>query len=139
MFLSIMVAEITDLQFNWVVEQATDRLDQRTVIFGNFFSAMALLSFVFQLLLTSSRLQRGLGVGPSMRVLPATMAVGTAGVLGAAALMPAALIHMVAALKIGEGALRYSLDQARASSSTSRCRRRSARASRPPSTSCCSG
>ena len=46
-----------------------------------------------------------------MRVLPATMAVGTAGVLGAAALVPAALIHMVAALKIGEGALRYSLDQ----------------------------
>ncbi len=110
MFLSIMVAEITDLQFNWVVEQATDRLDQRTMIFGNFFSAMALLSFVFQLLLTS-RLQRSLGVGPSMRVLPATMAVGTAGVLGAAALMPAALVPMVAALKIGEGALRYSLDQ----------------------------
>ncbi|HEX2464302.1 MAG TPA: HEAT repeat domain-containing protein [Thermoanaerobaculia bacterium] len=110
MFLSIMVAEITDLQFNWVVEQATDRLDQRTMIFGNFFSAMALLSFVLQLLLTS-RLQRSLGVGASMRVLPATMAVGTAGVLGAAALMPGALIHMVAALKIGEGALRYSLDQ----------------------------
>ena len=42
---------------------------------------------VFQLLL-ASRLQRSLGVGPSMRVLPATMAVGTAGVLGAAALMP---------------------------------------------------
>jgi AAA family ATP:ADP antiporter len=110
MFLSIMVAEITDLQFNWVVEQATDRLDQRTMIFGNFFSVMALLSFVFQLVLTS-RLQRTLGVGPSMRVLPATMAVGTAGVLGAAALAPGVLIHMVAGLKIGEGALRYSLDQ----------------------------
>jgi AAA family ATP:ADP antiporter len=110
MFLSIMVAEITDLQFNWVVEQSTERLDQRTMIFGNFFSAMALLSFVLQLLVTS-RLQRTLGVGASMRVLPATMAIGTAGVLGAAALVPAALIHMVAALKIGEGALRYSLDQ----------------------------
>ena len=46
-----------------------------------------------------------------MRVLPATMAIGTFGVLGAAALAPGALIHVVAALKIGEGALRYSLDQ----------------------------
>jgi HEAT repeat protein len=105
-----MVAEITDLQFNWVVEQATDQLDQRTVIFGNFFSVMALLSFVLQLLLTS-RLQRTLGVGASMRVLPLTMAIGTGAVLGAAALLPAALVGVVAALKVGEGAVRYSLDQ----------------------------
>ena len=110
MFVSIMVAEITDLQFIWVVEQSTEQLDQRTMLFGNYFSLMALLSFVTQLVITS-RLQRTLGVGPSMRVLPATMAIGTLGVLGAAAIAPGALIAVVAALKIGEGALRYSLDQ----------------------------
>jgi AAA family ATP:ADP antiporter len=110
MFVSIMVAEITDLQFNWVVEQATERLDQRTVIFGNFFSVMALVAFVLQLLVTS-RLQRSLGIGASLRVLPTLMALGTVALLGAAALAPAVLIHVLAGLKVGEGALRYSLDQ----------------------------
>jgi AAA family ATP:ADP antiporter len=110
MFVSIMVAEITDLQFNWVVEQSTDHLDQRTMIFGNFFSVMALVAFVLQLLLTT-RLQRTLGVGASLRVLPLTMGVGTIALLGAAAFLPAVLIHVLAGLKVGEGALRYSLDQ----------------------------
>jgi ATP:ADP antiporter, AAA family len=110
MFLSIMVAEITDLQFNWVVEQATERLDQRTMIFGNFFSAMALLAFVLQLVLTT-RIQRTLGVGASLRVLPMIMGIGTVALLGAAAVLPGAVISVLAGLKIGEGALRYSLDQ----------------------------
>jgi len=110
MFVSIMVAQITDLQFNWAVEQATDRLDQRTMIFGNFFSAMALVAFVLQLAFTA-RIQRTLGVGASLRVLPVVLGVGSAALLAAAALVPQALIHVVAGLKIGEGALRYSLDQ----------------------------
>jgi AAA family ATP:ADP antiporter len=110
MFVSIMVAQITDLQFNWVVEQSTDRLDQRTMIFGNFFSSMALVAFVLQLAVTA-RLQRTLGVGASLRVLPTMMGIGGVALLGAAALAPAALIYVVATLKIGEGALRYSLDQ----------------------------
>jgi AAA family ATP:ADP antiporter len=110
MFVSIMVAQITDLQFNWVVEQSTERLDQRTMIFGNFFSSMALVAFVLQLAVTA-RLQRTIGVGASLRVLPMVMGIGSIALLGAAALVPAALIYVVATLKIGEGALRYSLDQ----------------------------
>ncbi|NHZ73670.1 MAG: MFS transporter [Nitrospirae bacterium] len=36
--LTIMVAQVVDLQFNWAVEQSTTTLEQRTAFYGNFFS-----------------------------------------------------------------------------------------------------
>jgi HEAT repeat protein len=50
-----------------------------------------------------------------MRVLPVTMAVGTLGIFGSAAVVatyPLALLAMAILLKVGESGLRYSLEQA---------------------------
>jgi AAA family ATP:ADP antiporter len=109
--LSIVVAQIVDLQFNWVVERATSGLDQRTAFFGNFYSVTGLAAVVFQLLLTS-RIQRGRGVGFALRVLPITLSAGTVVLLVAGGFFPALLLAAGLALKVGENGLRYSLDQA---------------------------
>ncbi|MDX1632008.1 MAG: Npt1/Npt2 family nucleotide transporter [Thermoanaerobaculia bacterium] len=111
MLLTIMVAQVVDLQFNWAVEEATTNLDQATAFFGNFFSVMGISALIFQLLFTA-RIHRFLGVGVAMRILPVTMGVGTAALL-LAALFPGPLVVAAALiLKIGENGLRYSLDQA---------------------------
>jgi ATP:ADP antiporter, AAA family len=110
MILTVMVAQVVDVQFNWAVQQATTGLDQRTAFFGNFFTVMGISAFVFQLLFTA-RLHRVVGVGVSMRVLPVTMAVGTVGLFFAALAMPELLLAVALILKIGESGLRYSLDQ----------------------------
>lgn len=108
--LTVVVAQIVDLQFNWAVERATTNLDERTAFFGNFYSLIGILAFVFQLVLTS-RIHRLLGVGFAMRVLPVTMALGTFALFGAAGI-PEMLLYAALVLKIGENGLRYSLDQA---------------------------
>ncbi len=108
--LSIVVAQIVDLQFNWVVEQATTGLADRTAFFGNFYTITGLAAVVFQLAFTS-RIHRGLGVGFALRVLPVTLIVGTTGLLLAAGFFPALLLASGLALKVGENGIRYSLDQ----------------------------
>lgn len=110
MILTVMVAQIVDLQFSWAVERATTNLDQRTAFFGNFYSITGILAFLFQLVLTA-RIHRRLGVGFAMRVLPVTMALGTLAFLVAAG-FPELLLYAALALKTGENGIRYSLDQA---------------------------
>lgn len=111
MALSIVVAQIVDFQFNWAVEQATTGLDQRTVLFGNFFSVMGISAFLFQVLFTA-RIHRRLGIGVALRASPVTMGLGTGLLLVAAGFGPAAMLTAAVVLKVGENGLRYSLDQA---------------------------
>ncbi len=111
MLLGVTVGQIIDLQFSWAVEQATTELDQRTRYFGNLYSAIGLAAFVFQILFTS-RIQRALGMGATMRVLPATMFTGSAALLVAGVALPAAVPPVALALKVGENGLRHSLEQA---------------------------
>jgi AAA family ATP:ADP antiporter len=111
MVLTVVVAQVVDIQFNWVAETRTESLDDATRFFGNFFTIMGLSAFLFQLIFTS-RIHRGLGVGVAMRILPAAMAVGSAAVLFSFHLLPAALLGTALALKVGENGIRYSLDQA---------------------------
>ncbi len=108
--LTIMVSQIVDLQFNWAVEQTTSTLDERTAFFGNFFSAMGIAAFIFQLLFTA-RIHRAQGIGFALRVLPVTMGLGTVMLIVAAGLLPEMLIMAALVLKVGESGLRYSLDQ----------------------------
>ena len=108
---SIVVAQVIDLQFNWVVEQATSGLDERTAFFGNFYSVTGIAAVVFQLVLTA-RIQRGRGVGFSLRLLPATLGAGTIALLVAGGFFPALVLAAGLTLKVGENGLRYSLDQA---------------------------
>ncbi len=111
MTLTVIVAQVIDLQFNWVVENRTENLAERTALFGNLFSVMGLSAFFFQLLLTA-RIHRRLGVGFAMRVLPAFVGMLSLAVL-LSPLMPALFaVFVVYALKIGDNGLRYSLDHA---------------------------
>ncbi len=110
LFLSILTAQIVDLQFNAAIEQQTDQLDQRTVLFGNLYSLMGLAAFFFQILVTS-HLYRRLGIGVALRVLPTYLAIAFVALLFAAALPATFFFVAVASTKIGENAVRYSLDQ----------------------------
>lgn len=110
MVVTILVAQIVDLQFNWAVEQFTTDLDQRTAFFGNFYSVMNLAAFFFQLIFTA-RIHRLLGVATAMRVLPTTMGLGTVALFVAATASPVAVLAAAVVLKVGETGLRYSLDQ----------------------------
>ncbi|HVS31390.1 MAG TPA: Npt1/Npt2 family nucleotide transporter [Thermoanaerobaculia bacterium] len=111
MLLTVIVAQVVDLQFNWAVQEATTSLDQRTAFFGNFYSVMGIMAFLFQLIFTA-RIHRHLGVGFAMRVLPVTMTFGTLALIGAAAGAPELLLGAALVLKVGENGVRYSLDQA---------------------------
>ena len=108
--LTIMVAQVVDLQFNWAVEQSITDLDDATAFFGNFFSLMGICAFVFQMVLTS-RILRVLGIGFALRVLPVTVGIGTIALFIAATFFPGLLITAAIVLKVGENGLRYSLDQ----------------------------
>lgn len=110
MVLTVLVAQVVDLQFNWAVQQATSELDQRTAFFGNLYTVMGISAFAFQLVFTA-RLHRAVGVGLSMRVLPLAMATGTGALLFAAMAMPELLLAAALILKVSENGLRYSLDQ----------------------------
>jgi AAA family ATP:ADP antiporter len=108
--LSVVVAQIVDLQFNWAVERATTTLGQRTQWFGNFVSLLSLVALLFQLFFTT-RIHSTLGVGAAMRILPATIGLGTLAILLAAGFVPELVLGAVFALKVGESGMRYSVDQ----------------------------
>ena len=111
LFLTVVVAEIVDLQFNWVVQQSTETLGERAAAFGNVFSFMGLAAFAFQLVFTS-RIHRVLGVGFAMRVLPTFVLVMSAVVALGTLVGPLAPLLVVGLLKVGDNGLRYSLDHA---------------------------
>lgn len=118
MLVTVTVANVVDVQFNWAMEQATAhlsasaRLDALTGGYGNFYTIMGIAALLFQLAFTA-RIHRRLGIGFAMKVLPVTLGLGSAGLLAAAAAAaPAAMLTFCRVLKIGENGLRYSLDQA---------------------------
>jgi AAA family ATP:ADP antiporter len=111
MLLTVVVAQMVDLQFNWAIEQSTEKLDERTEVFGNFFSLMGLFAFFFQLIFTQ-RIHRVLGVGFGMRVLPSAVAMGTVGLILSVSVLPFPLLIAAWVLKLSETGLRHSLDQA---------------------------
>ncbi len=111
MVLSVVVAQIIDLQFNWAVENRTVELTERTAFFGNFFSVMGVSAFLFQLLLTG-RIHRTRGIGFAMRVLPTVIMIGSVALLVTAGMWPSLVIAAALTLKISDNGLRYSIDQA---------------------------
>jgi AAA family ATP:ADP antiporter len=108
--LSVAVTQIVDLQFNWAVERATTSLHERTQWFGNFVSLLSLVALLFQLFFTA-KIHSTLGVGVAMRILPATIGLGSLAILLAAGFSPELLLPAVLALKVGESGVRYSVDQ----------------------------
>jgi len=110
MTVSVVVAQVVDIPFNWTVEHSTQNLDDATRFFGNFYSVMNISAFMFQLFFTS-RIHRLAGVGAAMRFLPIVVTLGSTAVLLAFYLVPRALLGAVLGLKMGENGTRYSLDQ----------------------------
>ncbi|RLE34820.1 MAG: hypothetical protein DRJ61_04400 [Acidobacteria bacterium] len=108
---TMIVSQMVDLQFNLVIQSVTTDLDHRTAMYGGVFSAMALVGFIFQLIFTR-RIHRGLGVGFSMRVLPVTVAVSTVFLIFAIGVVPGVIVGAAWLLKLSEGGLRHSIDQA---------------------------
>ncbi len=109
-FMAMAVNEMVDLQFSWVIQNATKGLDQRTTIFGNFFSLMGLVGFLFQIVFTQ-RIHRVLGVGVGMRILPASVGIASVLMLVAFGLSPAALLPAAYVLKLSDNSFRHSVEQ----------------------------
>jgi AAA family ATP:ADP antiporter len=111
MLMTVMVAQVVDIQFNEAVERSTTALDERSKFFGNFYSIMGIAALAFQLVLTS-RILRLMGIGFATRVLPVSMGLGTVAIMATAVFAPALLLPAALVLKFSENGLRYSLDQA---------------------------
>jgi AAA family ATP:ADP antiporter len=111
MLLMVVVSQTVDLQFNWVIQQHTTTLDQRTSVMGNFYTLMGVIGFIVQLLFTQ-RIHRGLGVGVGMRVLPVSVGVTTVLLLLSFGVFPAGVVVLAWVLRLSETSLRHSVEQA---------------------------
>ncbi|MBI3892178.1 MAG: hypothetical protein HY303_11690 [Candidatus Wallbacteria bacterium] len=102
-------ATLVDLPFRELVGagQAVPKIgkDAMTAFYGSFFAVLNVSSFAIQLLLTS-RLQRNFGVGPSLLLLPLMTIAGSAAFL----LLPA--FWLACLLKLDDGSLNYSINNA---------------------------
>lgn len=109
-FLAMAVNQMVDLQFSWVIQQETAGLDQRTTVFGNFFSLMGVVGFLVQIIFTQ-RIHRVLGVGVGMRILPSSVACASLLMLVALGFYPAATLAAAYVLKLSDTAFRHSVEQ----------------------------
>ena len=109
-FLAMAVNQMVDLQFSWVIQEKTDTLDQRTEVFGNFFSLMGVIGFLVQVIFTQ-RIHRVLGVGVGMRILPASVACASLLMLVAFGAFPAMALAAAYLLKLSDTAFRHSVEQ----------------------------
>ena len=112
MFIATAVNQIVDLQFKWAVEEAagTGGLERLTTVFGNFYSVMGLLAFLFQIFFTQ-RIHRRLGVAVGLRVLPSSVAVSTGLLLLAYGPLVFAPLAAAYVLKLSETGFRLSVEQ----------------------------
>jgi AAA family ATP:ADP antiporter len=102
---SLVVQTILDYQFQTIVSDAFATENLKTAFFAKFFAGQNLIGLVLQLLLTRFLLIR-FGVGVALLLLPAALAMGSVGILVTPILWIATLA------KLGEGSLRYSLQEA---------------------------
>jgi len=109
-FFSVLVNQMVDIQFGWVVERETTGLDERTRVFGNFFTLVGVFGFLFQILFTQ-RIHRALGVAVGMRILPFSVAIASLPLIlsfGADLIAP---IWVAWVLKLAENSFRHSVEQ----------------------------
>src|SRR6266478_3750465 len=102
--ISSLVTTLTGWQFLAIAQQVLKNKDALAIYFGNFNFYAGIISLLFQMLLTTRFLRR-FGIGTSLFVLPATVLLGSAGLLVFGTL-GAAL-----ALKGCDQVLRYSIDK----------------------------
>jgi ATP/ADP translocase len=105
MIVMVVVATLVDFEFNSVAAGVFPGKDAKTAFFGAFFAAVSALSLLVQFFLTSPVL-RLLGVGAALLLLPLSLLGASLSVL----VLPA--LWAASALKLADGSLRYSLNQA---------------------------
>ncbi|MGC2766296.1 MAG: Npt1/Npt2 family nucleotide transporter [Candidatus Acidiferrum sp.] len=103
-WISSFVTTLTGWQFKAIGKEYFANKDRLAVFFGDFYFYVGILSFVFQLLLTTRFLRR-FGIGTMLFVLPLTVLLGSSGLLIWGTLAAVVL------LKGGDQVLRYSLDR----------------------------
>ena len=101
---SSLVTTLTGWQFLAIAQQTLVRKDALAIFLGNFNFYAGILSLLFQLLLTTRFLRR-FGIGTALFMLPATVLMGSAG------LLVFGTLAAVTTLKSCDQVLRYSLDQ----------------------------
>jgi ATP:ADP antiporter, AAA family len=102
--ISSLVTTLTGWQFLAIAQQTLVRKDALAIFLGNFNFYAGILSLLFQLLFTTRFLRR-FGIGTALFMLPATVLMGSAGLLAFGTLAA------VTTLKSCDQVLRYSLDQ----------------------------
>ena len=103
--MSIIVQTVLDYQFQTIAAGAFVAADAKTAFFARFFTIQNLVSLAIQLLVTRVILIR-FGVGLALLLLPAALSMGSLGIL----ILP--MLWVASLAKLGEGALRYSLQEA---------------------------
>jgi len=111
MLATVMVGQLVQWQFYYLVEKNTEILDERTSVIGLAFILMGLIGFIFQLVFTQ-RIHKTLGVGVGMRVLPGAVAAAQLAVVLAIIAGSGAIYPLVWVLLLTETSLRHSLEQA---------------------------
>src|SRR6185369_11467225 len=99
---SSLVTTLTGWQFLAIAQQTLVRKDALAIFLGNFNFYAGIFSLSFQLLLTTRFLRR-FGIGTALFMLPATVMLGSVGLLAFGTLAA------VTALKSCDQVLRYSL------------------------------
>jgi AAA family ATP:ADP antiporter len=102
-----LVTTLTGWQFLAIAQQVLQKKDALAAFFGDFNFYAGILSLAFQLLVTP-RFLRKFGIGASLFALPATVFLGSAGVLAFGTL------SSVVVLKAFDQVQRYSLDKSAA-------------------------
>jgi ATP:ADP antiporter, AAA family len=102
--LSIIVSTLIDYQFNGIIEQSIQGLDNRTGFYGVFNAGLMLVAFLLQLILTGPSFNR-LGVKGMLLIYPFTLLVFSLGLVAFPVLIA------VVMLKGSDKSLSYSLNQ----------------------------
>lgn len=102
---SMVVQTVLDYQFQAIVSEVYTSAAGKTRFFATFFAGMNVASLVFHVFLTRLVLVR-FGVGVALSMLPAALMAGSLGILAFPTLLAAALA------RLGEGGLRYSIEEA---------------------------
>jgi ATP/ADP translocase/HEAT repeat protein len=103
-FVSVVVSTLIDFQFKSSAKLAYPSEDALAVFFGSYYAWLSAVTMLGQLWLTG-KILTGLGLGPSLLILPATLLAGFLSILAWPGLMAAT------ATRLAEASLRTSINQ----------------------------
>ncbi len=104
-WLAAFVTTITSWQFKAIAKTNIPGTDELAIFFGSFNMLAGLVALALQVLFTG-RILRSAGIGVTLFIVPAALAVSSVGVLAVGSLFAAC------ALKASDQVLRYSIDKA---------------------------